>query len=294
VGRAAALILALALAAGAPGSAAGAEKFAQGLLWRVSKAGVPPSHVFGTIHLADPRALEIPEPVRDALAASRSYFMETPIWEGHGARMHEAQQYDDGRRLRAQLDAGTFARVREALLARGIPEAVIERLKPWAALANLTVTPADYESETLDQRLFAAARARRMGIQALEGTEEHIAVFDGIPLATQLAMLRHTLEQRDWLVGMIEPTLQAWLKRDLAGIRRVNERVASRSPGMAPHYEVFFRHLVDHRSIVMAHRLYVPLRSGRAFVAVGAAHLYGRSGLLALIEKQGYRVQRVY
>jgi uncharacterized protein YbaP (TraB family) len=43
----------------------------------------------------------------------------------------------------------------------------------------------------------------------------------------------------------------------------------------------------------MAHRLHLPLARGRVFVAVGALHLHGRDGLLALIRRQGYRVTRV-
>jgi uncharacterized protein YbaP (TraB family) len=43
----------------------------------------------------------------------------------------------------------------------------------------------------------------------------------------------------------------------------------------------------------MAHRLHLPLLRGRVFVAVGALHLHGRDGLLALIRRQGYRVSRV-
>jgi hypothetical protein len=44
----------------------------------------------------------------------------------------------------------------------------------------------------------------------------------------------------------------------------------------------------------LAHRLFIPLREGGVFVAVGASHLYGTGGMLGLIEKQGYRVERVY
>lgn len=274
--------------------AATAERYAQGMLWRISKPGVPPSHVFGTIHLADPRVLELPEPVQRALDRSRSFAMEAPNWDGHDWSMFEAAQFQDGRRLETLIGQEAFGKVRAALAARGIPEPVIARIKPWAALANLDVTPEGYESTTLDQKLFELARARRMKIEGLEGTSEHISVFEGIPFETQVAMLRHTLENRDYLVSMIEPTLQAWLRRDLAGIHGVNERVVTRFPEMAPHYRVFIRHLVDNRSIVMAHRLHVPLLKGRVFVAVGATHLYGDRGILRLIEKQGYRVSRVY
>ncbi len=282
--------LALSLAAGP----AAAERFARGLLWRVSNGTAPPSHVFGTIHLADPRALEIPPPVLHALEQSRSYAMEVPNWSEHDRRLFEAAQFEDGRSLEAVVGADTFRKVRVALGSRAIPDEVIARIKPWAALANIAVYPADYESATLDEKLFALARARGLRIAALEGTEEHIAVFEAIPLETQVAMLKHTLENRDWLASRIEPTLQAWLKRDLAAIRAVNAHAAARFPAMAGHYRQLDRHLVDNRTVVMAHRLFLPLRAGRVFVAVGASHLYGDGGLLALIEAQGYRVRRVY
>jgi uncharacterized protein YbaP (TraB family) len=51
---------------------------------------------------------------------------------------------------------------------------------------------------------------------------------------------------------------------------------------------------VENRSVQMAHRLFLPLRRGRVFVAVGALHLYGKRGLLALLREQGYAVRRVY
>jgi uncharacterized protein YbaP (TraB family) len=273
---------------------AATARFTRGVLWKVTRQGAAPSYVFGTIHLADPRVLELPPPVQRALEQSRRFAMETPSWEGHDWSMYEAAQFEDGRRLEALIGPEAFAQVRKVLAARGIPEQVIQRVKPWAALANLDVTPEGYESTTLDRKLFEMASARRMQIEALEGTTEHISVFEGIPVETQIAMLRHTLEHRDYLAGMIEPTLQAWLKRDLAGIHAVNERIVARFPAMAPHYRVFIRHLVDNRSVVMAHRLHVPLSRGGVFVAVGATHLYGAHGLLGLIEKQGYRLARVY
>jgi hypothetical protein len=292
LGRARALAAALLAALALP--AEPAERFARGLLWQVSRAGAAPSYVFGTIHLPDPRALEIPQPVLAALGRARLYAMETPHGEGHDWRLYEAAQFDDGRTLQGVIGDDDFARVRAALAPRGVPEPVLARLKPWAALANIVVVPEGYAHLTLDQRLLALARERRLGVEALEGTEEHIAVLDGIPLDSQVAMLRHTLEHRDALAAMIEPTLQAWLRRDLAGIHAVNERVVARYPQMAPHYRVFERHVVEHRSITMAHRLHLRLRAGGVFVAVGAAHLYGDKGLLRLIERQGYRVSRVY
>ncbi len=269
-------------------------RFARGLLWRVARPRVAPSHVFGTIHLADPRVLDVPDPVMRALSRSRRYFMEIQHAAPEQARFFEAAQFEDGRRIEPLIGAEAFASLAALLRERRIPEEVIDRIKPWAALANLTITPEDYAVETLDQKLLALARALKLPIDALEGIEEQISVFEGIPMETQVALLKHALAHRDDLGGLIEPTIQAWLRRDLAALDAVNERIGARYPDVADHYRVLFRRVVRNRSIVMAHRLFVPLRRGRVFIAVGANHLYGGEGVLRLIEKQGYRVERAY
>ena len=57
---------------------------------------------------------------------------------------------------------------------------------------------------------------------------------------------------------MIEPTIQAWMRRDLAGMLAVQNRTAARFPEMAAHYAILFRSIVENRSVVMAHRLFMP------------------------------------
>ena len=268
--------------------------FSRGLLWRVSKPGIAASHIFGTIHIADPRVLLIPDPVKQALAQARSYAMEIQFDPAVEARFFEAAQFEDGRRLEPMIGAEAYAQVRASLRLRELPEELIARMKPWAVLANLIVTPDDYDQFTLDQKLYAMARARRLETFGLEGIEEQIAVFDGIPLDTQVALLKHGLAEREHFVGLIEPTIQAWLKRDLALLDAVHARTIARFPQMAEHYRALTKHIVDNRSVVMAHRLFMPLRRGRVFVAIGADHLYGEKGVLRLLQKQGYRVARVY
>jgi uncharacterized protein len=45
---------------------------------------------------------------------------------------------------------------------------------------------------------------------------------------------------------------------------------------------------------VMAFRMQRELRRGNAFVALGALHLYGEKGVLALLESDGYRAEVVF
>jgi uncharacterized protein YbaP (TraB family) len=52
--------------------------------------------------------------------------------------------------------------------------------------------------------------------------------------------------------------------------------------------------LIDDRNARMAQRLRPWLRHGGAFIAVGALHLPGEHGLLAVLSAQGLRLTRVY
>jgi hypothetical protein len=290
-------LAAAALAALAAGPAAAGpfkKEFTTGLLWRIAKPGTKDSFVFGTIHLADPRVNGIPGPVEDALGQSRILAIELIPGVVADARVFDLELLDDGRTLESLIGPEAFARVREQLGARAIPERIIARLKPWAALVKLGRMPAPDAGGSLDERLLAAARARRMQVAPLELPDEQIAAFDTVPLESQIALLKHALDHGDALDADVEPAIDAWLRGDLLGLARISDRMGERYPGMGPHYGELTKHIVYNRTILMHHRLVLPLRGGRVFVAVGAMHLYGARGLLAMLEADGYRVTRIW
>jgi uncharacterized protein YbaP (TraB family) len=270
------------------------KEFTSGLLWRIAKPGAKDSFAFGTIHLADARVNGIPKPVDDALAQSATLALELVPGVVADARVFELELLDDGRTLESLIGAAAFALVREQLGAHAIPEETIARLKPWAVLVKLGRTPSPDAGSSLDQRLLEAARARRMRVAPLELPDEQIAAFDAVPLDSQVALLRHALDHREALEATIEPTIAAWLRRDLLGLARISDRVGERYPGMGRHYGELTKHIVYNRTVLMHHRLVIPLRAGGVFVAVGALHLYGSRGLLAMLEQDGYRVTRIW
>ena len=124
--------------------------------------------------------------------------------------------------------------------------------------------------------------------------DEQISAFDAIPLVTQVALVQFVLAHRGALVRDHDAVIAAWLARDLARLAALNAARGREYPAMAPHFAALTLHLVENRSAQMAHRLFLPLRAGRVFVAVGALHLYGPRGLPALLREQGYRVNVVY
>jgi uncharacterized protein len=230
--------------------------------------------------------------VTAALAASRSVAFEPLLLERDVASFFAFAQYDDGRRLTDHVDAATLARIRAVLGPAAPAAAVLERAKPWAVLLMLAQARGS-GTATLDGVLQAEARARGLAVIGLELPDEQVASLDAIPLASQLALMRWALDTQQARQAELEATTRAWLAGDLAGLRRLALQTEQRDSELASHLRALMRHLITDRNIVLAHRLHLPLARGRVFVAVGALHLQGRDGLLALIRNQGYRVTRV-
>lgn len=271
-----------------------ADRFSEGLLFRVSKPGLPASFVFGTVHLADPRVLDLAAPVRGAFASARAYAAELGADTLVDPRLEDAELLPAGTSLASMVGEPGFNDLATRLVAQGVPEATVDRLKPWVAMLSVSRRAGPTDVTTLDTHLLGLARARRMRIVSLEWVDEQIAAFDGIPMDTQVALLRHAVANRDALDAGGEAALDAWLRRDLSAIARLSDEAGRRYPAMARHYRILAQHIITNRTVLMHHRLVLPLREGRLFIAVGASHLPGEKGLLRMLERDGYSVTRVW
>jgi uncharacterized protein YbaP (TraB family) len=281
---------ALALAA-APAAAQGG-RFERGLLWRVSRRGAAPSHVYGTIHVADNRLKDLPGAAREALQAARVLMVEFLPDAYSRGRFFEAATLAEGQTLEQLIGAADFELAAASLRAAGLSREQVNRLKPWAVLLNLRAAAAA-EALPLDNQLAALAQARRLPIEQLEGVEEQIFTFDELASEAQLALLHHSLAHQPELEELAQRTVEAYLRGDLAAIWRRREEYKARYPSLAAYQDMMTKRVVHDRSVVMAFRMQRALRHGHAFVAVGALHLYGRRGVLALLEEDGYRASRV-
>jgi uncharacterized protein YbaP (TraB family) len=281
------------LAMGLPAHAS-AARFDRGLLWQVEKQGVAPSHVYGTIHVADPRLAELPAIVRQRFDTAKSLMLEFVPDAYSRERFLEAAMFLDRQTLAEKIGREDFERAVEHLGPIGLAREVVNKLKPWGVLLNLRNPKRADQGAPLDSQLAELARARRLPLDQIEGVEEQIFTFDEFPMESQVALLKHSLAHRDELAELAERTLEAYLAGDLAAIWRLREQFVARHPQIAAHQAVMTKRVVHDRSVVMAFRMQRQLRRGEAFVALGALHLYGEKGVLALLDADGYRAERVF
>ncbi len=294
LGFCAAALLALTLALPV---AAEALPFGQGLLWRVQRDGGPANYVLGTIHSTDARLRDLPGPVRQALEASSDVAFEFIGTPEQQQTMAQAMQLPQGQRLEEHLGPELFQRTVSALSELRVKPEDLQGLKPWALSIFLIFPPVELVRQAQGEAAFdfwLQAEAVKLGkrLHSLETIEEQIEIFDGMSPAAQVAMVTDMLADYADITARFNRLFRAYLKGDIAAIMTEADEVSE--VGDAAVAEGLTTRLLDDRNRLMATRMLPLLNDGGAFVAIGAAHLPGDDGVLALLEQRGYRITRAY
>ncbi len=290
-------LLALTLPAGAAPQPAGERPasgnpraYSKGLLWKIEASAVRPSFLFGTIHSDDARLAPLPAPVKTHFDRAASFTMEALANAAGMLAMAEAMFFSDDTTLEGVLDGDLYRRTVQTLAKRGMPPESTRKMKPWAAMMTLSL-PAPTTGLFLDLALQLEAARQSKPTYGLETMAEQVAVFDELRLEDQVELLRDCVVNSDLLDRQFEELIEAYLRRDLGGLAAIERKYRIADARLS---ELLIDRLLVKRNRVMLERMRPRLREGNAFIAVGALHLHGSDGLLALLEKDGYRVSAVY
>ena len=268
-----------------------AEQFARGVLWEVSGAGSAANYLLGTIHSDDPRVTRIPAEIEQAFNAAKSFTAELDMDMTSMLSAQQAMLLPDGQTLEGVIGTARFRRAAELMTQYGLPEPVINKMKPWAIAVQLNL-PKPQSGLFLDLLLYQQALGKGIPVHGLETVTEQLSVFDAMPMPKQIVMLDEALEDYKLMPAMIEKLVQLYLQRDLAGLQAYNTQQMQKSDkALADYVE---QKLVVERNRRMVERMQPHLREGKAFIAVGALHLPGEHGILNLLQEQGYKLRVLY
>lgn len=152
----------------------------------------------------------------------------------------------------------------------------------WAAALVLAGGVRNGDPENgVDRALIASGKP----VHGLESFEEQYAIFDTLPKGEQADLL--IAIAREAQVAEPEQSTQMWLTGDLQGLERLAK------DGMLADPELRAALLVD-RNRDWLQQITALIDEGRKpFIAVGAAHMLGDSGLPAMLTQAGYSVERL-
>ena len=274
-------------------------RFAEGVLWQIEKDKELVGYIFGTIHMNDKRVNEVRESIIGKFDEMTSFAMESfpsdHYWNPyHGGQMIKGDMtLPKGQTLEQLIGKSLYSQVEEVLLDVGLDKETILHLKPWAAMRSFAVKSENTEDLILDYELLDRAAAQKKDLYQVESIEEFLVTFYSMPEDVQIKLLEFTLNSYKEMRNTIELMLEAYLEEDLTKMYQISTHFIPNEPEYERYRETYLKHVVKNRNVVMQHYMRKPMREKKTFIAVGALHLYGDQGVLALMEKDGYQVKRI-
>lgn len=284
--------------------AAEAAPNAKGVLWRIETPDAPdraPSFLFATLALTDQRIATMPAAAKVALAQSRRIALT--IEDGSAARVSEALTtvqeqalLPGGVRLEKLLVGADTTVIQRNLKRTGIEPAMSARIKPWVGLLMLSVTDCEYQriaggKLTMDGEIARIGEEYGIGAVGLESTEQQLLSFSSVPDDAQLALLKAALTVRPEDVN--ETLVQLYLARELGMIGPLRRHLAIKGGASAEAVDAAVQAQLADRTRRMRDRATGHLQMGGVFMAVGAEHIPGDNGFIALLGEAGFKLTRI-
>ncbi|WP_124552839.1 TraB/GumN family protein [Methylophilus methylotrophus] len=260
--------------------AGAAEK---GLFWQLESPSGQVSYLFGTMHTDDNRVTNFSPSVIQALKNVDTFMLE--VADAPPASLLQLPQGN----LKQYLSETELEQVARLADMHVMPMEMVLRMKPWL-LAVLFDLPKPQTPFAQDLLLKAKAEELDKRVLGLESPQEHFGVMDNLTTEEQLQMLRAVLKRsQKQKENDFERLMKAYLAGDSEQVANMDDAMTQ---GVLPAalWQRMRVKLLDERNVLMAERSLEQAKQGRIFIAVGAAHLAGKDGLIQAFRQAGFKL----
>jgi len=284
---------------------------ASGLLWKIEKNGHT-SYLVGTLHFPDTRLSDIRDRLAPQMTSTDRLFLEMTLeaeaaFQARLSSDPSLYMITEGPSLIDLLGDDNWEEVKLKLNALGLPGFAVSRYQPWFLGLTLAVPPCAMQSLKdgglgLDRRLEQVALTEQMDTQSLDTVEGLISIFTADPLDVQVALMKDAIEagllgQETDAATIIDLYFQEqvqliWEHEEHKALAQAHTHGAAYEV-VASQMDEVEQELVTKRNLAWLEILAPALAEGSATIAVGALHLPGDTGLLALLEAAGFTVTRL-
>jgi uncharacterized protein len=268
------------------------------LFWKISGNGLKkPSFLYGTIHIIPKSEYKMPVATQRALDNMQRVAFEIDMKEMTNIRTQLSLMTKafmaGGKTLKDLLPAEDYTFVRKKMDEKGLPAGMMERIKPMFLSMMFAgdeggggLAGGDGKMTSVEMELYRVSKKRKLESAGLETAAYQMSIFDSIPYVDQAKMLLQSLRSTSDEKGgdELERMLKLYREQD---INAMQSAIGDEEGGMSNYQDL----LLNKRN-----RNWIPvmgrmMREKPTLFAVGAGHLGGEQGVVALLRKEGYRVE---
>ncbi len=247
-------------------------------------------YLLGSVHVLKPSESELPPEVLDAYARAHALVMEIRLDDLSVVELLKLTlqlgTLPRGATLAAALGPTLYASFAAHAKPLGLDPQNLSRVEPWLAaltIEQLALAKAGFDVDSgADIQLARRAEADRKPIIGLETAEDQLGLFARLTAAQQRQFMQYTLQDTDDAPREVEGLVAAWRSGDLVALEAALHEGIDEFPEL-------YRALTTDRNRRWLAEILPLLRENQDYlIVVGALHLVGPDGLIALLERHGY------
>ncbi len=263
-------------------------------IWRMT-SGESTVYLFGSMHiLPDALSWTTPE-IERAMESSDLFVFEVPVGDDTVAQERDFVLHNGvlprRQSIRGLLTNDEFGLYASVMRRAGLAAGDYERYRPWLAALVLGLAYLHPDNLTelkgADDFIMDFAHAHGRQLTYLETPIQQLQLLTTGTEKAQLAGLKKMIGALPASRNLEQELREAWARGDPDGLNALLDAIFNDRPDARDF-------LVSRRNRLWLGNINALLnRPGTAMITVGAAHLGGKAGLIALICGEGYRVERV-
>jgi len=258
------------------------------LLWEVSGNGLDSaSYIFGTFHLLCKSDIHLSAQLKQAVKNAKEIYLEldmddpSVVLDGlllmnmkDNKKLEDLYKPEEYKRLKGffedslHMPLTMFGNMKPAFL----ESMLYPKLMPCKSISGV------------EEEIMKLAKSGKKEIQGLETMEFQASVFDSIPYEEQAKELLNTIDSLGSYKLEFDTMINVYKSQQL---KKIEDLFNKSEFGMEDNQDL----LLNNRNANWVKQLKDIMKKERVFVAVGAGHLVGEKGLIALLRKAGYTVR---
>lgn len=270
------------------------QSFAESSVWKIQK-GDSSIYLGGTFHILRQNDFPLPDEFEKAYEASEMVVFETDI--GKMNEMSTQQKimaraiYADGSTVDQHISPGTYNLLKEYCSSNAVPLSQFKQFKPpilVTALAMIELMKLGVSQEGVDMFYYKSAQKDNKNIVWLETVDEQIDYIMGMGKGNEDDLIKHTINDLKSIKQNYETMVTSWKKGDVEALQSL---IVGEFKNKMP---VLYKKLLSDRNEKWLPRIEEYFENPKIeFVLVGTAHLVGPEGLVEVLSRKGYQVEKL-
>jgi hypothetical protein len=271
----------------APPAIAKNRKANKTLLWQISGNGLErPSYVYGTMHILCKSDARLSNSLQSILQYCDDIYFEVDMDDMSGMLgMVQHMNMKNGKKLSDLLPKSEYDSVKNYFTRKQklLPFGMLERMKPLLIGALLAEGNMGCDSVSgVEMKIMEANRRYKKPVKGLESLSYQAQLFDSIPYEDQAKSLYRSITTVNDDNTETRRLMDAYLSQDLKKIEKMLSKSDDLGEGKYNELLLYRRN----RNWVAQIPAIASQRS--CLFAVGAGHIVGEEGVIALLRKAGY------